>query len=97
MGDGDILRLLPRVQLCHIGAQPLRAFNRAIGQLERQQLAENGVALAGDIEQLCDRQGFNAGLGEIVRALGLILVHPDFDAKRLDFHGRLFWSEGRDR
>ena len=47
---------------------------------------ESLLVLAGELEQLVQRDGVHTGLGDIVPGAHLILIHPFFYQKGFDFH-----------
>ena len=86
--DQHVLARLAVVEGGDAVAQPVRALDRAVRELQRPQLFEERVRLAGEVEQLGDGERGDAGLGEVPVAACLVLVHPLLDPERADPHAR---------
>jgi len=70
------------------GAQPLGPFGRAIGQMPRQRVGQGMVIAACKLHELLYRQALHAGFGQVRSTSGFPGVHPRFDRKGFNLHGR---------
>ena len=85
-GD-DVLGLHGLIQAADAVEEIRAAVYIAVGQAPRTELAQEGfLILPGQLEQLVERHGVNAGLGDVVLCADLVLVHPFLYRKGLDLH-----------
>ena len=81
------------IELGNAAAQRLTAPDIAIGQaLGTEVLQKVLLVLARELEKLVERNGVDAGLGDVVERTHLVLVHPFFHSKGLDVHIVLLFS-----
>ena len=89
-GD-DVLGLHGLIQAADAVEEIRAAVYIAVGQAPRTELAQEGfLILPGQLEQLIERHGVNAGLGDVILRADLVLVHPFLYRKRLDLHNSDF-------
>ena len=87
MGRDDVLRLHGFVKRADALAERRCALNVAVGEPPGgKRIEKGGLVLAGQREQLVERDGIHARFRNVVACADLPFVHPFLHGKRFDIH-----------